>query len=133
MAQNNSLFEEGNAAYNESNYTDAIRHYEQILENGEESAEVYFNLANAHYKLNNVAPSVYYYEKALQIDPGDKDIQNNLAFAENMVMDDIQEVEKSGFDRIWNNIISVLSYNQWAWLAVILSFCLPEVFTILFQ
>lgn len=122
MAQINSLFDEGNTAYNEGDYTAAIEYYEQILENGQESAEVYFNLANAHYKLNNVAPSVFYYEKALQLDPRDKDIQNNLVFAENMVLDDIEEVEKSGFARIWNNILLVLSYNQWAWLGVILSF-----------
>lgn len=118
MGQNPALFEEGNKAYNDGDYAAAISNYEKILENGETSAEVYFNLGNAHYKLNNIAPSVYYYEKALQLDPNDKDIRDNLAFAKNMVLDDIEEREITGLSGIWRESVSVFGYNHWAWLAI---------------
>jgi tetratricopeptide (TPR) repeat protein len=118
-AQDKDLFEEANTAYNEGNYSEAIKNYEHILKNGETSAGLYYNLANSHYKLNHIAPSVYYYEKALQLNPGDSDIKNNLEFAQRMLLDEIEVVPKTGLSKIITNIISVLSFNAWAWTAVI--------------
>ena len=45
---NNTLFDEANALYNEAKYAEAIDKYEAILETNQHSAEVYFNLANAN-------------------------------------------------------------------------------------
>ncbi len=118
-AQNKDLFQKANTAYNEGNYSEAIDNYELILENGETSAELYYNLANAHYKLSHIAPSVYFYEKALQLNPGDSDVKNNLEFAQRMLIDEIEEVPKTGLLKITNKLISVLSFNGWAWTAVI--------------
>lgn len=128
LAQNNSLFDQGNAAYNQGNYEEAVSSYEQILENGETSAALYFNLANAHYKLNNIAPSIYYYEKARQLDPNDSDIRNNLTIAQNMVIDEIDEEQETGISRIWNNTVSILGFNGWAWATIIFS----TLFAVLF-
>lgn len=119
MAQNEALFEKANADYNEGNYQEALDNYQKILSSGETSAALYFNLANAYYKLNNIAPSVYYYEKALQLKPKDTDIANNLEFAKEMVIDDIEEVSETGLSKIIKNIISKLSFDGWAWVAII--------------
>lgn len=121
MAQNEVLFEQANADYNDGNYQEALENYDQILSNGETSAALYFNLANTHYKLNNIAPSVYYYEKALQLKPNDKDIVNNLEFARNMVIDDIEVVPETGLSKLVNNTISRLSFDGWAWMAIVSS------------
>jgi len=118
MAQNNALFEKANEAYNDGDYPEAVSRYTEVLKNGEESAELYFNLGNAHYKLNHIAESVYNYEKALLLDPADKTIQNNLEFANNMVIDDIKAVPKSGLSNFITNTISVFSFNGWAWIAI---------------
>jgi tetratricopeptide (TPR) repeat protein len=130
LGQNLSHFEAGNEAYNEGEYEAAVNSYERILENGEASAEVYFNLGNAHYKLNNIGPSIYYYEKALQLNPNDRDIRDNLAFAQNMVLDDIEEQEITGLAGLWRDSVSVLGYNQWAWLAVSFSILFAVFFLI---
>ena len=61
QAQNNSLFDQANALYNEGKFADAVNKYEEILKTGQHSADIYYNLGNAHYKLNNIAPSIYYY------------------------------------------------------------------------
>lgn len=122
MAQNNeNLFEEANTAYNQGNYSEAIANYGQILENGYESAALYYNLGNAHYRENNVAPSIYYYEKALQLDPNDEDIRNNLAFAREMLVDDIQETPATGFSALYSEFTAYLDYNSWAWVSVTFS------------
>lgn len=128
MGQNQQVFEEANAAYNQGNYQEAVENYENILESGETSATLYYNLGNSNYKLNKIASSIYYYEKALQLDPGNEDILNNLRFAQNMAMDDITEAPKTGVSRIMNSFLSVLSFNGWAWLAVATAF----IFAILF-
>lgn len=128
FSQNDLLFEEANAAYRDGNYQAAVKAYEQILENGELSAELYYNLGNAHYKLNNVAPSIYYFEKALQLDPTDEDIQNNIVFARNMAIDDIEAIEQTGFSQWLNSITGIFSYATWAIVAIVFS----VLFVILF-
>ena len=112
---------QANNAYNNGDYEKAISNYQKILDQGEASSEVYYNLANAHYKLSHIAPSVYYYEKALKLDPNDKDIKNNLEFANNMVIDDIKEVPQSGISRSFNNFVNTFSYDTWAWFAIAFS------------
>ena len=118
LGQNNALFEKANEAYNAGNYPEAVSRYSEVLKNGEESAELYFNLGNAHYKLNHIAESVYNYEKALLLDPADKSIKNNLGFAQNMVIDDIKVVPKSGLSNFITSALSIFSFNGWAWIVI---------------
>ena len=118
FSQNTSLFEKGNALYNDGKYQEAINKYQAILETDMHSAELYFNLGNAHYKLNNIAPSIYYYEKALQLKPMDSEIKNNLNFAKNMTLDDIDVIPEVGLSKVLNNVSSALSFDLWAILAV---------------
>lgn len=123
FGQNNTaLFNSANKAYNEGNYQEAITQYKSILDSGEYSTSVYYNLANAYYKTNVIGPSVYYFEKALQLSPNDEDILNNLAFARNMTIDAIEPLPKTQLSKFVGNITSTFSYNQWAWIAVILGF-----------
>lgn len=128
IAQNDKLFEDGNVAYNTGNYEGAIESYEQIINNGETSAAVYYNLANSHYKLNSIAPAVYYYEKALQLDPNDADINNNLAQARNLVIDDILPRERTSLSALWNASVSIFGYNGWAWTAIVFAFIFASLF-----
>ncbi|WP_431132719.1 tetratricopeptide repeat protein [Psychroserpens mesophilus] len=119
FAQNNQLFDEANTLYNDANYTEALEKYKTILDSGEHSAELYFNIANAHYKLNHIAPSIYYYEKALLLKPNDKDIKNNIAFARNMTVDAIDSVPEVGIAKLIKNVTNVMSYDAWAKTAVV--------------
>lgn len=118
VAQNGALFEEGNSYYNDANYEEAIKKYEAIINNGEHSAEVYFNLGNAHYKLNHIAPSIYYYEKALQLSPNDSEIKNNIAFARNMTIDAVETIPEVGFSKIVNSISKSMTFERWALVSI---------------
>lgn len=122
FSQNHKIFEHANDLYNDGKYAESIDAYGSILDTGQHSAELYFNLANAHYKLNNIAPSIYYYEKALQLEPNDKDIKNNLAFAQNMTIDDIAIVPESAVNKLINGIAHSISTDGWAKLAIVLVF-----------
>ena len=131
-AQNNILFEEGNELYNQGDYRKALEKYEKILETNQHSAELYFNLGNANYKLNNIAPSIFYYEKALMLNPNDKDIKNNIAFAKNMTIDAIDVVPEVGFAKLLNNGTNVMSYDNWAIFSVIMVILFVVLFLIYF-
>ena len=128
IAQNVSLFEQGKEHYKQEKYQEAIDSWMKILENEEHSANLYFNLGNAHYKLNNVGPSIYYYEKAAQLSPLDRDIKTNLSFAENSRIDAIEPLPKTIFSKWHKTISSLLSFNGWAWVAVLFSSLFASLF-----
>lgn len=117
-----SDFEKGNELYRKNQYQEAVQAYESVLKTQKHSAELYFNLGNVYYKLNKVAPAIYYFEKALLLNPNDKDILNNLAFAQKLQIDEVKEVPEVGFGKLVSNLTSSQHYNSWAWMAVWASF-----------
>ena len=119
MAQNTAIFNRATEAYNKGEYEKAIANYNEILETGQHSAELYFNLGNSHYKLNQIAPSIYNYEKALLLSPNDLDIKNNLSYAQNMTIDAIEKLPETGLAKIYKTITGVMSFDQWSYTAVI--------------
>ncbi|MBA6151738.1 SH3 domain-containing protein [Gelidibacter maritimus] len=120
FSQNEQLFQQANDLYNKGDFEEAISKYQNIIESGEHSASLYFNLANAHYKLNHIAPSIYYYEKALKLAPNDKEIQNNIAFARNMTIDAIDQTPEFGFAKFSKRVTNWLTFDNWAKLSVLL-------------
>ncbi len=118
LSQNEVLFEEASKAYNEGDYELAIENYEHILDSGLHSASLYFNLGNAYYKLNKIAPSIYYYEKALLLDPNDREIRNNLSYAQQMTIDDIQPIPQTTLSRITSRVMNIMTYDQWAYTSI---------------
>jgi tetratricopeptide (TPR) repeat protein len=116
-----ALFEQGNAAYNGGNYALAVEKYEAILTQEQHSAELYFNLGNTHYRLGNVAESVYYFEQAKRLQPADKTIRNNAAFANNMTLDAIEELPETQLETLQQGILVRFSLDQWAKITLFLA------------
>ena len=119
IAQNEPLFEQGKEQYKNENFTDAIANWEKVLQAGEHSAALYFNLGNAYYKLNQIGPSIYYYEKALQLSPNDSDIKNNLSFAQNATVDAIEPLPQTLFAKWDQQVSELMTYEGWAWATVL--------------
>src|SRR5690606_6129638 len=119
FGQNEVLFEQGNNQYRDGNYEAAISTWETVLESGEHSAALYFNLGNAYFKIENLAESIYFYEKALQLAPGDAEIRNNLAIAQNSTVDIIEPLPKNLFNTWLSGTSQLYSYDGWAITAVI--------------
>jgi hypothetical protein len=116
-----TAFDKGNNLYQKGNYQEAIIVYESVVKSGQQSAELYFNLGNCYYKLNKVAPAIFNFEKALLLNPNDSEIQNNLAFAQKMTIDEVIEVPKVGFAKIIRDFTSSFHYDTWAWIAIVFS------------
>ncbi len=128
FAQTDAMFNAGKEAYKAENYQEAIDSWRQIVDNGEESPELYFNLGNAHYKLNNIGPSIYYFEKARILDPNDADIKNNLAFAENARVDVIEPLPQTVFKTWYERISGVTDFDGWATAGVVFTFSFVFLF-----
>lgn len=110
---------DGNAAYNEGNYEQALTFYSQIESVGMESASLYYNMGNTYYKMRQYPMAILYYEKALKLDPADEDIRANLEIANLAVVDKINVIPQSFVTRWWNGLRSVLSVDGWAWVSIV--------------
>jgi tetratricopeptide (TPR) repeat protein len=111
-------FEQGNALYRKGNFTGAAQQYEGVLKQGKTSFELYFNLGNAYFKQEKVAPAIYNYEKALLLDPRNKEVTENLVFANKLVIDDIAATPKTGLSKVLYNATGKYHYDTWAWIAI---------------
>ena len=112
-----SRFEQGNAAYAEGNFEEAIAHYEAAAEEGT-SLALHFNLGNAYFKTNQVAMAILNYERAFRIDPADTDVKYNLKLANERIKDRIEELPQLNITRWWKSFTIGTGIDTWAWLAV---------------
>jgi len=121
---------DGNEAYSEGKYEDAVIHYLKIIKNDVESGELYFNLGNAYYKLDEIGKSIYYYEKAINIIEGDEALEQNLKIAQLKIIDKIEPIPKLFIFEWIDSIIRILSIENWGWLSLILFIFMTVIFSL---
>lgn len=117
---NEEYFSNGLELYNEGKYLEAINQFKLIIQEGEHSAALYFNLGNSYYKVNDIANSIYYYEKALRLNPNDKDVLNNLSYSQNMLIDKVEILPKNQVYEFLNLISNALTINHWLFIGIAL-------------
>ncbi len=111
------LLEEANKVYNEGSFEQATELYETVIQNGYESAEVYYNLGNAFFKQNKIAAAILNYEKAKKLEPNDENINFNLKIANSRIVDKIETVPELFYMQWWNSLIYALTVDQWGMLS----------------
>lgn len=118
MPASASLKTEADKAYQENDFKGAIEKYEAILNGGQESADIYYNLGNSYYKDNNIAKAVLNYERALLLSPGDDDIRYNLEMAKSKIIDNVTP-KREIFIVTWiNTIRDLMSETSWSVFAI---------------
>jgi tetratricopeptide (TPR) repeat protein len=115
-----SAFEKGNSFYNKNHYKEAISAYTQIINSGNYSAPVYFNLGNAYYKDGDLPSALLYYEKAHRLSPGDDDINFNIRFANARTTDKIDDAPEFFLSKWWKGFMLAISANALAIIAIVL-------------
>lgn len=90
----NTLFQQANSAYDSGDYAHAEELYSAIVDNGYDSWELRYNLGNAHYRLDNIGQAILNYERALRMEPGNKNVKDNLELARSHTTDNIEELPK---------------------------------------
>lgn len=77
--QAQQLFLQANHLYQQQNYAAARDQYVQLVQQGIQSPELYYNLGNAAARLGRTGEAVLYFERARELAPRDPDVQANLA------------------------------------------------------
>ena len=93
-----------NIAYTSGNYDLAATEYQAIIDSAHtitrEYAPVYYNLGNARFRQGELSQSILAYERCLRLDPTNKDARHNLRFAQQRIVDNIND-NRIFFLRSW--------------------------------
>jgi tetratricopeptide (TPR) repeat protein len=105
-------FETGNKLYEERKFAEAAAAYQGIVDSGQASPALYFNLGNAHFKSGQNGRAILAYHRAAQLTPRDPDVRANLQFARNQVEGPTLRPTR------WQRALGTLSLNEWAALSL---------------
>lgn len=113
------MWEQANNAYMNGDFTTAAALYEEIMSEGLSSAKLYYNLANTYFRTGENTKAILFYNRALLLAPNDDDIRHNLAIAESLTKDSIDEVPEF-FIKGWSRSIrNSLDERTWAILSIL--------------
>jgi tetratricopeptide (TPR) repeat protein len=84
-------FQAAEEHYQAQRFDEAVAIYERYTNDGIEDGVLYYNLGNAYFKAGRLGRAVLNYERALRLLPGDADVRANLAFANELITDDVDE------------------------------------------
>lgn len=118
-AQPENMLKEANQLYASNEFNKAQKIYETIVNQGFESAELYFNLGNACYKNQELTKAILYFEKASLLAPNDEEIQFNLELANQFVVDKIVPLPRPFFLKWGQSILNLFTANGWAFISII--------------
>lgn len=122
------LLNQADSAYRAKNYTLAVEAYDSVARTYGTSAALYFNLANAWYEGGNTGMARLYLERAHKLDPGNKEIRNNLDYVAMKIQDantadlkgkkgNIKPDEPDFWDGVTRSICEDRTSNYWAGFA----------------
>ncbi|PYI91509.1 MAG: hypothetical protein DMF03_03375, partial [Verrucomicrobia bacterium] len=66
-APNDTGFEKANSEYAAGNFKEAISDYNALVQSGEWSANLFYNLGNACYRIGDYGRAILNYERTLRI------------------------------------------------------------------
>lgn len=104
--------------YSEGKYEEAADIYTKILENGMESAELYYNLGNCYYKSGGNTRAILNYERALLLNPGDETVRYNLKMAQQAIVDRIEVLPEFFLVRWYKSLVLCFSADKWGYISV---------------
>lgn len=113
------LWQQGEQAYRDGTYAEAVEAYEAILSQNMESAELYYNVGNAYFKDNKLGKAILFYNRALLLDPSDEDTQHNLQFARAKTKDNIEKLPEFFFVRWVREVRDWMSCDAWTLFSLV--------------
>ena len=113
------IFAQANALYESKDYEGALREYQNILNSGLKSGNLYYDIGNTYMKKGDLGKAILNYTRALRYIPNDSDVLANLRHAKAR-MKQQAPVEKRNFIFRWlDRKVQPLTLNQ---ILLIISF-----------
>lgn len=134
FSQNNihgsNRYHEGNTAYQRGDYAAAIDNYEQLLQEGLCSADLFYNLGNAYYRTNHIGLAILNYERSLLLRPNNRDTRENLAIAQSKTTDVIQPLPRIQIRNQLLRIVHWVSPRSWRFIVLIILLLIGTALTV---
>ena len=99
--------------YMQEYYEEAASLYEDLIKQAPQSSLLYYNLGNCYYRLDSIPQCILSYERASLFDPGDSDVNLNLAFARAKIKDKIPTISELFFVTWWRQFTSLTNISIW--------------------
>jgi len=109
-----SLYNRGNDLYQEGKFEEAARNYQQALQDGAGSADLYYNLGNALLRSGELGPGILNYMRARRLSPRDPDIQANLEYAQGLIKAELPDLPEGPFTKAFKAVSGYLSPDEWS-------------------
>ena len=129
-ADNNNLIKKANNEYKKENYNNAIILYKQVLKNGYECYELYYNIGNSYFKTDDIPSAILYYERAKKLNPNNDDINFNIKIANSKLVDKIEPIPELFLKQWWEKLFNLFPADTWAKITIIVLSLLFVLFTI---
>lgn len=113
------LLKDGNEAYVEGNFQDAVEIYEKLIKAGYCAGELFYNLGNAYYRVGNYKAAILNYEKAKLYLPNDENIKLNLELSQRYIQDKLESVPEFFFVKWGKSFTNLLSEKAWSVFSII--------------
>ncbi len=114
------IAERAEELYKSGEYEEALASYTSILDGGESSSALYYNIGNCYYRLGETTQAIIFYERAKRLAPGDAAINYNLEMARRETVDKIEELPSIFFVRWYREFVNGISVDRWAYISVAL-------------
>ena len=114
------IWKKANNFYTQKQYDSAEYYYGSLLKKYPKDAMIQYNMGNASFRLNKVGAAVLHYQKAALLDPGNKEIKDNLLLAKGRVLNPLPEATPIFFVRWWNGLLQLFSTDTWATITFII-------------
>ncbi|MFA6060445.1 MAG: SH3 domain-containing protein [Taibaiella sp.] len=114
------IWKKANNFYTQKQYDSAEYYYSALLKKYPENAIIQYNMGNVSFRLNKVGAAVLHYQKAALLDPGNKEIQDNLLLAKGRIQNPLPEAAPIFFVRWWNGLLQLFSADTWAVITFII-------------
>jgi len=108
-----SLFSQANGNYKDGQFEQAAGDYQKLIDAGNISGPIYFNLGNAWYKAGKMGLARLNYERANRLIAGDEALEQNLRMVRLRLVDQIQSPPVFFLTRWWNDLLSLFGLSVW--------------------
>jgi hypothetical protein len=104
-----ALFKQGNTAFEQGKFPEAITAYEGAKADGTRSWIVEYNLGNAYYRSGQLGKAIAHYARAFRLNSGERDVIENLNLASTKAGDPL--LPSSGLAAFFWRLFYLFSLN----------------------
>jgi len=109
LADKADIWQQANQSYDDNEFVTAIEGYRTVLERGNKSAIVYYNLGCAYFKDSQIGLAIASFRHSLKSDPSFAPARENLEYARRFVIDKVEQKPRGFLLNTWYTMAGITS------------------------